>query len=225
MFVVEKEKSDLIKRLIHSGVLAFEEKTLKSGRVSPYFFNIGNTSALALHELSKKYAQLLNKDIDLVFGSAYKGISLASSVAVEFAKMNGRDAYFLSDRKEMKTHGDASDYVGVLPKDDFLVSIVDDVITDGTTKYEAVEFLKRKAKVRFSELVIAFNRQEVDKEGNDAVAGFKIRTNIDVKSVLTLNDAFDYLVEQNKTREVDSVIKYVGQYGTREARAHILSAA
>ena len=74
-------------------------------------------------------------------------------------------------------------------------------------------------------MVISFNRQGIDKNGNDAVAEFKVKTGIDVKSVLTLGDAFDYLLEQNMERQEDSIRNYVEQYGTREAKATILKIA
>jgi len=222
---MENGKGDLIKRLIHSEVLSFEERILKSGRKSPYFFNIGKAgTALKMSSLARGYASLISQDTDIIVGPAYKGIVLSYAVALEFSRMNrGMDMGYAFNRKEAKK--EEGIWIGDKIENGLTLSMVDDVITDGATKYELRDLIKDTVQVEIPELIIAFNRQEVDANGNDAVAEFKVKTGIDVKSVLTLSDAFDYLVEQKMEREADSIRKYVGEYGTREAKGHILRAA
>ena len=175
--------------LLRCGALHFGRFTLKSGRESPYFFNSAsfNTGA-SLARLGEFYAGAVMASApgtQVVFGPAYKGIPLAIATATAMSAL-GPETGYLFNRKEAKTHGDAGLWVGQSPKKGQPVAMVDDVITDGATKYEAVEMLTAAFECSVATLVIAFNRMETDSLGQDALAAFTNRTGIPVVSLLTL---------------------------------------
>ena len=189
-------------RLIHllheTGALQFGTFTLKSGRVSPYFFNarLFNTGPW-LAELSQHYARAIRKTAPratIVFGPAYAGISLAVATAMALSR-GKRSAGFLFNRKEAKTHGDQGMFVGHPPVRGDRLVLVDDVITDGGTKREAVALLKSAfPSTPIDALVIAFDRQERDQEGGNALERFQQATGIPVVALLTLDELISALV-------------------------------
>jgi orotate phosphoribosyltransferase len=141
--------------------LRFGEFTLKSGRVSPYFFNAGRfDSGAALAELAACYCDAIEgapAGFDVLFGPAYKGIPLATAVACEFAR-RGRDVPVAFNRKEAKAHGEGGRLIGA-PLDGRRVLIVDDVITAGTAVRESLAQI-REAGGTPAGIVIALDRQE-----------------------------------------------------------------
>lgn len=149
---------------IQEDVLTFGDFTLKSGRKSPYFFNTGKLcSGKQLAMLGKLFAEKLQKEIafsdaTVIFGSAYKGIPIAVAASVALADTARAEIRSVSDRKEAKTHGDTSSFLGVIKQGDKAV-IVDDVITTGGTKYEAIGKL-REAGCEPLGFIIAFDRAE-----------------------------------------------------------------
>ncbi len=182
-----------IEFFINEGVLAFGEFTLKSGRKSPYFFNTGSLcSGRQLAAMGQLYADLLRSipefaEATVLFGSAYKGIPIAVSAAVALAGGNAGDIRAVSDRKEAKTHGDASAFLGVLKAGDKAV-ILDDVITTGGTKLEAIAKL-RQAGCEPLGFIIAFDRAEpMDDSGRTAREIFEGETGLKVFSLATVHD-------------------------------------
>lgn len=174
-------------------VLRFGDFTLKSGRKSPYFFNTGLLcSGRQLAMMGHLYASLIAmtdefNQADLIFGSAYKGIPISVAAATAFAGTGNEDIRAVSDRKEAKTHGDKSAFLGRIEKGEKAM-IVDDVITDGATKMEAIAKL-RDADVTPLALVIAFDRQEpADETGATAVQRFEEKSDIKVYSLLSVED-------------------------------------
>jgi orotate phosphoribosyltransferase len=157
-------RADAIRFFVAEGVLSFGDFTLKSGRRSPYFFNTGNLcSGRQLGEMGRLYASQIAATpafaaANVVFGSAYKGIPIAVATAIAAARETGRELRAVSDRKEAKQHGDASSFLGVLRSGDRAV-IVDDVITTGGTKVEAIAKL-RAAGCEPLGIVVAFDRVE-----------------------------------------------------------------
>lgn len=182
-----------IEFFISEDVLSFGDFTLKSGRKSPYFFNTGKLcSGKQLAMLGKLFAErLLTEkkfaDATVVFGSAYKGIPIAVVTAVALADTVRADIRSVSDRKEAKTHGDASAFLGFLKKGDKAV-IVDDVITTGGTKYEAIQKL-REAGCEPLGFIIAFDRAE-PAEGSSRTAKevFEKETGLPMYALATVND-------------------------------------
>ncbi len=177
-------------------VLRFGEFTLKSGRVSPYFFNLGRiSSGAAMRRLGQAYAQALldaGIDYDMLFGPAYKGIPLVTAVAVALADpaCGGRDVPYAYNRKEAKDHGEGGVLVGAPPKG--RVVIVDDVLTAGTALREAVALL-RAAGAEPVAALIALDRQEKGASGRSAVQEMERDSGIRVIPLVTVQTLLDYL--------------------------------
>lgn len=183
-------KRAFIDLMIESEALQFGEFILRSGRVSPYFFNVGRfETGSRLSRLGEFMAEAVSAAAPratIVFGPAYKGIPLCVATAAALSRSGARDFGYLFDRKEAKDHGDAGRFVGRSPgKGDRLV-LVDDVITDGQTKYDAVAKLREAFEAPIDALVIAFNRMERDAHGRDAPREFEQRTGIPVRALLSL---------------------------------------
>ncbi|KAJ0403923.1 hypothetical protein P43SY_009416 [Pythium insidiosum] len=160
--VLGNTQREFIKFALSFGVLKFGDFTLKSGRKSPYFFNAGLfRTGRALGQLGKFYAQAIHASgvkFDVLFGPAYKGITLAAAVAIAYSELYGVDVPFAYNRKEAKDHGEG----GVLVGADMTgkrVLIIDDVITAGTAIAEAMEILKHTNAI-VSGVCISLDRQE-----------------------------------------------------------------
>lgn len=185
-------KERAIEFFLKEQVLKFGDFTLKSGRKSPYFFNTGSLcSATQLATMGELYAEKLREisafnDADVIFGSAYKGIPIAVSTAIAMGS-DRPGIRSVSDRKEAKTHGDASAFLGVIKTGDKVV-IVDDVITDGATKIEALEKLKGAGCIPLG-FIIAFDRAEPGKDGTGtAKESFEKQTGLPVYPLVDVND-------------------------------------
>lgn len=178
---------------ISEDVLTFGDFTLKSGRKSPYFFNTGKLcSGRQLATLGKLFAEKIQTEkifrgASVIFGSAYKGIPIAVAASVALAGTDRSEIRSVSDRKEAKTHGDASSFLGVIKQGDKAV-IVDDVITTGGTKYEAIQKL-REAGCEPLGFIIAFDRSE-PAEGSSMTARevFEKETGLSIYSLATVHD-------------------------------------
>ena len=179
--------------------LQFGSFTLKSGRVSPYFFNSARFhTGPRLMRLAQHYARTVQThapQASIVFGPAYKGIPLAVATAAALSTATGRELGYLFNRKEAKAHGDAGLFVGKAPGPHDRLVIVDDVITDGQTKLEAVAALRAAFDVPIDALVIAFNRMEQDSAGRDALYEFEQATGIPVHAIVSLAELEAALAE------------------------------
>jgi orotate phosphoribosyltransferase len=185
-------KERAIEFFLQEQVLKFGDFTLKSGRKSPYFFNTGSLcSSRQLMTMGELYAEKMQeieafRGADVIFGSAYKGIpiSVATAIAMQDTRPEIRS---VSDRKEAKTHGDASAFLGVIKSGDKVV-IVDDVITDGATKVEALEKLRNVGCEPLG-FIIAFDRAEPGKNGSGtARESFEKQTGLPVYPLVDVND-------------------------------------
>jgi orotate phosphoribosyltransferase len=183
---------------VQSGVLRFGEFKTKAGRLSPYFFNSGLfDDGAKLGRLAEFYARRLlasGVGFDMLFGPAYKGITLAAATAVALAEL-GRNVPFCHNRKEAKDHGEGGLMVGAPLKG--RVVIIDDVITDGASKRESVEMI-RAAGAEPVAVLIAMDRME--RGGPDdnlaphsAVEGFQREYGLPVVAIATLADLLQYL--------------------------------
>jgi orotate phosphoribosyltransferase len=186
-------RAEALDFFLDEGVLTFGDFTLKSGRKSPYFFNTGSLcNGRQLAALGRLYAGLLQltPEFDaatVIFGSAYKGIPIATATAIALQGSPRENMRAVSDRKEAKEHGDRSAFLGVLNRGDSAV-IVDDVITTGETKYEAIEKL-RNAGCDPLGLIIAFDRGEPLAPGaGTAREEFTKGTGMPVFPLLTVHD-------------------------------------
>jgi orotate phosphoribosyltransferase len=189
---------DFVHFAVRCGVLRFGEFKTKAGRLSPYFFNAGLfNDGEKLGRLGEFYARRLLESglaFDMLFGPAYKGITLASAVAVELARL-GRNVPFAYNRKEAKDHGEGGVLVGAPLAGRVL--IVDDVISAGTSVRESVKLLQA-AGARPCGVLIALDRQERATEGEKdmewSAVQYVTRTlQLNVAAIATLNDLLQYL--------------------------------
>lgn len=204
-----------IELALAKNVLKFGEFTLKSGRVSPYFFNAGlfNTGRdLAL--LGQFYAQtLLDNHVpcDVLFGPAYKGIPIATTTAVALVEHHDIDIPYCFNRKEAKDHGEGGTLVGSPLKGD--VVIVDDVITAGTAIRESMEIIKQHD-ATLSAVLLSLDRQEKGREELSAIQELKRDYQCQVYSIITLDDLINYLSESETLSEhLPAVKAYRERYG------------
>ena len=192
----ENYKNEFLQLAIENEVLRFGEFTLKSGRVSPYFFNAGlfaTGKAMAL--LGQYYAQaIIDSGIrfDLLFGPAYKGIPLAAVTAAALYEKHGLDIPWAYNRKEKKDHGEGGQLVGAPMQGKVL--IIDDVITAGTAIREAVEMIENTG-AELAGVVIALDRQEKGQGTLSAVQEVEQRYGVRVANIAGLNDLMNFLVQ------------------------------
>ena len=199
------------------GALRFGEFTLKSGRVSPYFFNAGDFSGgAALARLGRYYAAAVagsGLSFDLLFGPAYKGIPLVSSLAVALAEHHDRDLPWCFNRKEIKDHGEGGALVGAALKPGQRVLLVDDVITKGTAIGEVLPLLEARG-ASLAGVVIALDRQERGADKTSAVQDVERCYRAPVLSVATLADLIEYLSKDpTRAAQLDAVRAYRDRYG------------
>ena len=200
---------------IEKQVLKFGEFTLKSGRISPYFFNAGlfNTGR-DLARLGRFYAAALNdSDIDynLLFGPAYKGIPIATTTAVALSNDYDLDVPYCFNRKEAKTHGEGGSLVGseLAGK----VMLVDDVITAGTAIRESMDIIQAH-NAELAGVLIALDRQEKGKAELSAIQEVERDYNATVIAIVQLSDVVSYLQDKPKMQEhLKAVNTYREAYG------------
>jgi len=210
-------KNQFIEFVMQTGVLKLGEFTLKSGRISPYFFNAGlfNTGG-QLATLATGYAQAIkdaNIPFDVLFGPAYKGIPLAATTSVALASQLQLDKPYAFNRKEAKTHGEGGSIVGHPLEGDVL--IIDDVITAGTAIREAIEIITQNG-AKPAGVVIALDRMEKGNSELSAIQEVEQQFGIPVISIITLNDIIDYLAQSNtksSQQYLEAMKTYRSQYG------------
>ncbi len=206
---------EFIQFAIDTNVLKFGEFTLKSGRVSPYFFNAGLfCSGEALRKLGKFYAAALQQsgvEYDLLFGPAYKGIPLAATTAVALANDFQLDVPYVFNRKEAKDHGEGGTLVGAELKGRAL--IIDDVITAGTAIREVMTILDHEG-AKPAGVLIALDRQEKGRAELSAIQEVERDYNIPVISIITLAQLIEFLEEKNEMSDaLVAIRKYREDYG------------
>ena len=209
-------RREFIEFAVNQNVLRFGEFITKAGRASPYFFNAGlfNTGS-ALGALSRFYAKAAmasGLQFDVLFGPAYKGITLAAATSVALADA-GRDTPFCYNRKEAKDHGEGGVLVGAPLKGRVL--IIDDVISAGTSVRESVEMI-RAAGAEPAGVLIALDRRERGLGELSAVQEVERDYGIPVVSIGSLDDLLGYLADRPAMIEnLHKVEQYRAQYGIR----------
>ncbi|MCD1125868.1 orotate phosphoribosyltransferase [Jinshanibacter sp. LJY008] len=200
---------------LNKQVLKFGEFHLKSGRISPYFFNAGlfNTGRdLAL--LGRFYAAALvdsGIEFDLLFGPAYKGIPIATTTAVALSEHHDRDVPYCFNRKEAKDHGEGGHLVGSPLAG--RVMLVDDVITAGTAIRESMEVIHQHD-ATLSGVLISLDRQERGRGELSAIQEVKRDYQCEMITIITLDDLVEYLTEKPEMAEHLVAIKaYQNEYG------------
>ena len=205
---------DFIEYALACGVLKFGEFELKSGRISPYFFNTGlfNTGA-QLQKLGEFYAKTLIDSgiaIDVFYGPAYKGIPLAVATASAYAVLTGHDIPFSFNRKEAKDHGEGGLLVGAPLHGRVL--IIDDVITAGTSVRESVDII-RTASATPTAVLIALDRQEKGQHDCSAVQEVSEQFELPVIAIVTLTHIIQYLEQIGDTSQLAAIQAYQNHYG------------
>ena len=208
-------KQEILDLSLELGVLQFGEFTLKSGRVSPYFFNAGLfSSGYAAAKLGRYYASAIAEseiEFDMLFGPAYKGIPLVTISASALAEHHDIDVPYAFNRKEAKSHGEGGSIVGAPLAGRVL--IVDDVITAGTAMKEAAKIVS-SAGAEVAGLVISLDRQEIGKDSRSAVQELEQTLKIPVISIVKLEDLVDMLEESTEYTEfLEPVLAYREKYG------------
>ncbi len=215
---MEPYQSEFLKLALTHDVLRFGAFTLKSGRVSPYFFNLGRiSSGAALRTLGRAYAAALDAsgiEFDLLFGPAYKGIPLAVAASLSYAE-RGRDVPFAYNRKEAKDHGEGGVLVGADVRGRRAV-IVDDVLTAGTALRQSIALL-RTAEATPVAALIALDRQELGGSGLSAVAELARDEGLSVQALVGVGEILEYLGRHAATTVeptvIDSIRAYQARYG------------
>jgi orotate phosphoribosyltransferase len=207
-------QQEFIELALGANVLRFGEFKLKSGRLSPYFFNAGlfNTGGLVA-ALGRHYAAaIVNSGLgfDMMFGPAYKGIPLVTTAAVALADRHSRDVPFAFNRKEAKTYGEGGTLIGAPLAGRVL--IIDDVITAGLAIRESVEII-RAAGAEPAGVIIALDRQERGLGTLSAVQEVRETFGIPVLSIIGLVDLLVYLERAGRDDVVGRVRNYKAQYG------------
>lgn len=210
-------KEEFIDLAIEVGALQFGEFSLKSGRVSPYFFNAGlfNTGYAAAR-LGRCYAAAvadIDAQFDMLFGPAYKGIPLVTLTAAALAANEDLDYPFCFNRKEAKDHGEGGNIIGAPLQGNVL--ILDDVITAGTAVRESIQII-RNAGANPSAVFVAIDREEVGvKERISAVQQAQRDYGISIHSLITLSDLIEHLEDQKEFDEqLPKIRAYRNRYGT-----------
>ena len=203
---------------LQQGVLRFGEFTLKSGRVSPYFFNAGlfNTGE-SLSRLGKYYAQAIVDSgiaFDVLFGPAYKGIPLAAATVVALADYHDRNLPYCFNRKEAKDHGEGGNLVGAPLEGRVL--IIDDVITAGTAIREAMDIIEAN-QAKAVGVAIALDRMEKGKGERSAIQEVETDYSLQVMNIADLEVLIEFIRQSGQYDQyLDSMLQYRTQYGINQ---------
>lgn len=205
---------DFLDFALDVGVLRFGEFTLKSGRISPYFFNAGlfNTGS-ALARLGRFYAQTIvdsGIEFDVLYGPAYKGIPLAAVTAAALYDQHQVDIPYAFNRKEAKAHGEGGSIVGHALEGRIL--IIDDVITAGTAIRESMDIIEGEG-AKPAGVVIALDRQEKGKGDKSAIQEVEQDYGIPVAAIARLENLVSYLAQSSDSEHLARIRAYRDQYG------------
>ena len=208
---MENYKQNFIQMSIDIGALKFGEFELKSGRISPYFFNMGLfSSGRSMKNIGDFYAAALeesNLEYDMLFGPAYKGVPLVSVLSSSLFVNHEKDVSFVYNRKEKKEHGEGGQIVG--PPLEGKIVIVDDVITAGTAIKEASKMII-EAGAEISGILIALDRQEKGAGDSSAVQEVSRELGVPVISIVNLDQILTYV--KNSPSELGDYVNRIEGY-------------
>ncbi len=221
---MEQYKIDFIKFLVEANSLKFGEFTLKSGRVAPYFLNVGCFyTGERINRLADFYAQsyISNKmKADVIFGPAYKGIPLATATVGTLYSKYDKNLSYCFNRKTAKTYGQKDNTVGAELTDKTELVLIDDVITAGTAIREVAELLKNYGNPKINGILISLNRMEKNNDGNNAIEELEKELNTKVYSIVNLDEVIEVLYNHEINGKIyvddekkDIIDKYRSTYG------------
>ena len=212
---MQQYKQDFITFLVRSGALKFGEFKLKSGRLGPYFLNIGQfNSGKSISELGLYYAHAIEehvKDYGVVFGPAYKGIHIAVATVIALQEKLGKDVSYAYNRKEAKDHGEGGVLVGASVAGQ-KVWIIDDVITADTAIREVVTVLKN-AGAQIAGVLVALDRQEKGQGKLSAIQEVLKELEIPVHALISMKDLMDFLAAKGEKEALAKMEDYRVKYG------------
>ena len=217
---MEAYKREFIQFLQEAGVLKFGDFTAKSGRKIPYFINAGmiktgNDIARLGEFYAKAYFEKLGNKPSVLYGPAYKGISIAVSSSIALSK-EGLDVPFFFNRKEAKDHGEGGVFVGYVPKAGEEVVIVEDVITAGTAIRESMAILSGLEDVKVAATFVMVDRKEKGKTEKSAMAEVEEEFGFPVYSIVDVYDIIEYLEEDPANEEnVTRIKNYLAVNGAK----------
>ncbi len=212
---MQNYKQTFFELALARGNLKFGEFTLKSGRISPYFFNAGGfDDGRSLQILCDCYAQSIldsGLDFDMLFGPAYKGIPLAAGIALMLNASHQKNIPFAYNRKEAKDHGEGGTLVGAQLKGNVLIT--DDVISAGTSVRESIEWIELSG-AHACGVAIALDRQERGNGQQSAAQEVESEFGIPVVSIAGLGDLIEFLENQSVANiDIDAIRRYRNDYG------------
>jgi len=214
---MQSYKKEFLEFAIEAGVLRFGEFTLKSGRISPYFFNAGLFNRGShLARLGRFYAQAIIDSaigFDVLFGPAYKGIPLAAAASIALADHHQLDTPWCFNRKEAKDHGEGGNLVGAALQGRVL--IIDDVITAGTAIRESLQIIDA-AGANATGVIIALDRQERGQGDRSAIQEVEQDLGLKVASIVTLAELQTFLQDRpDYVKALQAIEDYRAKYGIR----------
>ena len=218
---MEQYKREFIQFLEGAGVLKFGDFTAKSGRKIPYFINAGEIKTgdqiAKLGEFyAKAYLEKVGRESCVLYGPAYKGISIAVAASIGLSK-EGLDLPFFFNRKEAKDHGEGGVFVGYKPKAGENIVIVEDVITAGTAIRESMEILSSIEGAKVVATFVMVDRKEKGRGEKSAMAEVGEEFGFPVYSVVDVYDIIEYLSEDDKnTENVERIKNYLKVFGATE---------
>lgn len=212
---MEKYQKEFIEFAIERKALCFGEYKLKSGRISPYFFNTGSfNDGESLAKLGRFYAEALHKaeiKFDMIYGPAYKGIPLASATAISFHEVFDNNYPFCFNRKEIKDHGEGGATFGAEIYN--RVIVIDDVISAGTSIKESIDIVHSKGGTVIG-AIVAVNRQEQGEGKKSAIQEAQEKYKIKIISIVSLNDIISFISKNdNLKKHLEAINTYSMQYG------------
>ena len=204
---MQQYKKEFIEFMIESNVLTFGDFTTKSGRKTPFFINTGNyKTGEQLRKLGEFYAKAIyehfNKDFDVLFGPAYKGIPLSVATTIALSNLYEINVSYCSNRKEIKDHGDTGILLGEKLKAGHRVVIIEDVTTAGTSIYETMPIIKAQGDIDVIGLIISVDRMERGKGDKAASYELKEAFGLNTYAIVTMSEVVEYLYN----REIHSKV-------------------
>jgi len=216
---MDEYRVEFMKSALDAGALKFGSFTLKSGRISPYFFNSGMLNeGSVLAKLASAYAALIARsgvEFDVLFGPAYKGISLAAVTAITLSTQQSLSVGFAYNRKEAKDHGEGGLHVGASLKDQ-RVLLVDDVFTSGKAIREAARGIIAEGG-KIVGVVLILDREEIGNEGETESAKVALERDLGapVSAIVGVQDLISFLEATGASNEVALMKEYRDKYGIR----------
>lgn len=220
-----QNQQEFIDFMLKTGALKFGDFTLKSGRKSPFFMNTGVfNSGDQLYKLCFAYASAIyekyDKNVDVLFGPAYKGIPLAAVTATILSRNYGlKDVRYCSNRKEIKDHGDAGILLGTKLKDGDRVVMIEDVTTSGKSMEETVPIVRAQANVEIVGLMVSLDRHEVGQGGKvTALQEVSETYGFPTAAIVSMPEVVEYMKEKSllTNEQIEAINAYYEQYGPKE---------